>query len=119
MQVDYIGVFVGADTTASSNWTDVHAGYHLENWLQWYHDVWEKGYHDDYQKASTVVFQRGYEYQRANNLHPQQGYHLDYQKANNVDFQRNNNIVFGISSTGLRTSSSTAEPGKRRTRRTS
>ena len=83
VQVDYIGVFVGSDTTLSSNWTDVNAGYHLIDWLKWYHDVWEKGYHDDYQRANNLVFQQGYhlDYQRANNVIYQQGYHLDYQIA--------------------------------------
>ena len=97
VQVDYIGVFVGADTTASSSWTDVHAGYHLESWLKWYHDVWEKGYHDDYQRASNLVFEQGfhYDYQRANNVVYQQGYHLDYQRANNVAYQiAQNGVVF-------------------------
>jgi type II secretory pathway pseudopilin PulG len=89
VQVDYIGVFVGSDTTASSNWTDINAGYHLTDWKRWYHDVWEKGYHDDYQRANNVVFQQGYhlDYQRANNVVYQQGYHLDYQRANNVGYQ--------------------------------
>ncbi|MBK5331891.1 MAG: VWA domain-containing protein [Ilumatobacteraceae bacterium] len=109
VQVDYIGVFVGSDTTLSSNWTDVNAGYHLIDWLKWYHDVWEKGYHDDYQRANNLVFQQGFEYQRANNVQPQQGYHLDYQKASTVVFekgyhatyQRNSKIVFEISNSGL------------------
>ncbi|HEY0520198.1 MAG TPA: vWA domain-containing protein [Ilumatobacteraceae bacterium] len=89
VQVDFIGVFVGSDTTASSSWVDVNAGYHLKDWLKWYHDVWEKGYHDDYQRANNVVYEQGYhlDYQRANNVVYQQGYHLDYQRANNVVFQ--------------------------------
>ena len=39
VQVDYIGVFVGTDTTASSSWTDINAGYHLTAWKKGYHDV--------------------------------------------------------------------------------
>jgi hypothetical protein len=111
VQVDYIGVFVGDDTTASSSWTDVHAGYQLTNWLKWYHDVWEKGYHDDYQRGNTVVYQQGYhtDYQRGNNVSFEQGYHLDYQRGNTVlyqqgyhqDYQRGNTVVWQYATTGV------------------
>ena len=104
VQVDYIGVFVGDDTTASSNWTDINAGYHLIAWKKGYHDVWEKGYHDDYQRGNKIVYEQGYhtDYQRGNTVVFQQGYHTDYQRGNNVsfeqgyhlDYQRGNTVVY-------------------------
>ena len=104
VQVDYIGVFVGDDTTASSNWTDINAGYHLIGWMKGYHDVWEKGYHDDYQRGNNVIWEQGYhtDYQRGNTVVYQQGYHTDYQRGNNVsfeqgyhtDYQRGNTVVY-------------------------
>ena len=104
VQVDYIGVFVGDDTTLSSNWTDINAGYHLVAWKKGYHDVWEKGYHDDYQRGNKVIWEQGYhpDYQRGNTVVYQQGYHTDYQRGNNVsfeqgyhlDYQRGNTVVY-------------------------
>ncbi len=111
VQVDFIGVFVGADTTASSNWTDVNAGYHLTNWQKGYHDVWERAYHDTYQRGNNVVYQRGYhtDYQRGNNVSWQHGYHTDYQRGNNVswqrgyhlDYQRGNNVSWQYAKSGV------------------
>jgi hypothetical protein len=95
VQVDFIGVFVGADTTASSNWVDVHAGYHLENWQKGFHNVYERAFHNDYQRGSNVTWQRGShtDYQRGANIVWEKGYHDDY--------QRGNNLIFEYSNTGL------------------
>ncbi len=111
VQVDFIGVFVGADTTASSSWTDVNAGYHLTGWQKGYHDVWERAYHDTYQRGNNVIYQRGYhlDYQRGNNVSWQRGYHLDYQRGNNVswqrgyhlDYQRGNNVSWQYATSGV------------------
>jgi hypothetical protein len=48
-----IGVFVGSDTSLSSTWITQGAGYHLENFLQGFHYLYERAYHN-------TNFQRGY-----------------------------------------------------------
>jgi prepilin-type N-terminal cleavage/methylation domain-containing protein len=111
VQVDYIGVYVGDDITQSSSWTDINAGYHLEDWKKGYHDVWEKGYHDDYQRGNKVIWEQGYhtDYQRGDNVVFQQGYHTDYQRGNNVsfeqgyhlDYQRGNTVLYQYARNGV------------------
>ena len=67
----FIGVFVGTDTTGTSNWLTHGAGYHLANFLRGFHMSYERGYH-----ASN--FQRGY--------------HLGYQYAGSgLTYERKQN----------------------------
>ncbi len=77
VQVDYIGVFIGAATNASNDFVNVNVGYHLENFERGYHHVYERGYHDDYQRNNNVVWEKGYHpvYERGNNVVWERGYH--------------------------------------------
>jgi hypothetical protein len=77
----FIGVFVGADTTATSTWTIQGAGYHLTNFLRGYHALYEQGYHL---------------------VNPVRGYHLDYQYATTgIDYQYNSANVYQYNQTGF------------------
>jgi prepilin-type N-terminal cleavage/methylation domain-containing protein len=67
-----IGVFVGVDTTGTSTWITAGAGYHLTNFGQGFHNLYEqgynlsnvvRGYHGDYQYATTGI---NYQYNSAN-----------------------------------------------------
>jgi uncharacterized protein YegL len=56
----FIGVYVGSDVTGTSTWSTQGAGYHLENLLRGYHNVWDRGY---------------------DVTNPQRGYHTTYEYA--------------------------------------
>ena len=74
----FIGVFVGTDINGSSTWLDQGPGYHLENFLRGYHEIYEQGHH-------LVNPQRGshttYEYAASGLTYQYAGSGLTYQYA--------------------------------------
>ena len=83
----FIGVFVGTDTTGTSTWVTAGAGYHLTNFLQGFHNLYERGYnlsnpvrgyHGDYQYATTGV---NYQYNSANVYQYNQTGYIPQQKS--------------------------------------
>ena len=73
----FIGVYIGNDTTGTSNWLTQGAGYHLENFIRGFHQTWDRGHHlENFQRGYRNTWDRGY---RLSN--PQRGYHLEYQRA--------------------------------------
>jgi prepilin-type N-terminal cleavage/methylation domain-containing protein len=80
---DVVGVYVGADVSATARWEYAGPGY-----------VWQ------YQRGDGVEYQRGYNatYERGNGVTPERGYHVEKQRGNTVVYERGYNATYQIGS---------------------
>ncbi len=73
-----IGVYVGADVNGTSMWVTQGAGYHLENFVRGYHNIYERGSHlANWEHGYHLTWERG-----SHLANWERGYNLTYERAN-------------------------------------